>query len=43
MQLTIPTPQLIRQEIEEIKDPENQIWNKCLLTFGGLQRGGQTR
>ena len=34
MQLTIPTPQLIRQEIEEIKDPENQIWNKCLLTFG---------
>jgi hypothetical protein len=34
MNLTVPTPQLIRQEIEEIKDPENQMWNKCLLTFG---------
>ena len=34
MNLTVPTPQLIRQEIEEVKDPETQMYLKCLLTFG---------
>jgi hypothetical protein len=34
MNLTVPTPQLIRQEIEEVKDPETNMYLKCLLTFG---------
>ena len=34
-QLTEPTAQAIRTEIEEVKGPEERMFYKCLLTFGG--------
>src|SRR5208283_1932230 len=34
MKLIEPTPQNVREEIEQVKDPETKIWLKCLLTFG---------
>jgi hypothetical protein len=34
MQLIDPTPQNVRDEIEEVKDPETNIWLKSLMTFG---------
>lgn len=34
-QLIEPTAPLIRKEIEEVKGPEEQMFYKCLLTFGG--------
>jgi hypothetical protein len=35
MELIEPTPQLIREAIEQIKDPEVRMFTKCALTFGG--------
>ena len=34
MKLIEPTPQNVRDAIEEVKNPEVQMWLKCLLTFG---------
>jgi hypothetical protein len=34
MNLIEPTPQKVRQEIEEVKEPEVRMWLKCLITFG---------
>ena len=34
MNLIEPTMQNVREEIEQIKNPEVRIWLKCLLTFG---------
>jgi hypothetical protein len=34
MSLVVPTPQLIREEIETVKNPEVQMFLKCLMTFG---------
>lgn len=43
MNLTVPTPELIREEIEQIKEPENRIWNKWLLTFGARSVEGASK
>jgi hypothetical protein len=43
MNLTVPTPELIREEIEQIKEPENRIWNKWLLTFGARSVEGANK
>jgi hypothetical protein len=42
-QLINPNPQQVRQEIEEIPNPENQIWNKWLLTFGARSVEGANK
>lgn len=34
-QLLDPTPAQVREEIESVKNPEVQMYLKCLMTFGG--------
>ena len=35
MNLIVPTPQLIREEIETVSETETQMFLKMLITFGG--------